>query len=253
MKNRRLVGIFFVLLGATGVLFAGERTLPVNPGDLLDVDLNTGGSIQIVGSATTREAKVVWLNKGCDEGDIRVSAENLGGRVHVSSEYSEPGKQKKCSVDINVSIPNRMDLETRTRGGNVYVTGVEGKISGETMGGNLGFKEIKGTLKMSTKGGNIFLEDSNTDGKVSTMGGNIIAKNVAGNIDASTMGGNVRLDNVVQREGHSISSAVNVTTMGGNIYVANAPYGVNVATKGGNIIVEKASKFVQADTMGGNI
>jgi DUF4097 and DUF4098 domain-containing protein YvlB len=235
------------------MVFAGERTLPVKPGDLLDIDLNTGGTIQIVGSPTLKEAKVVWLLGGCDERDIRVSVENEGGRIRVLSEYTKRGKTHKCSVNINVSIHNRMNLEARTRGGNVSVSGVEGKISGETMGGNLGFKEIKGTLTMSTKGGNISVEDSTVDGKVSTMGGNINVKNVAGNIDASTMGGSIYLDNVVQREGHSISSAVNVSTMGGNIYVATAPHGANVETRGGNIIIEKASKFVQAETMGGNI
>jgi len=253
MNSRGMMGVFFALVMSTGGLFAGERTLPVNPGDLLNVDLSTGGSIQIAGSPTTKEARVTWLYKGCDEGDIRVSAENAGGRIRILSEYTDRGKRSNCAVDINVSIPARMDLESRTRGGNVNVSGVEGKIAGETLGGNLGFKGIKGTLNMSTKGGNISLEDSNADGKISTMGGNINARNVAGNIDASTMGGNIHLDNVVQREGHSINAAVNVSTMGGNIYVANAPHGANVQTKGGNIGIDRASNFVEAETMGGNI
>jgi hypothetical protein len=253
MINRIWMGILFALLTAAGAVFAGEKSLPAHSGDLMNVELNTGGSIQITGSAASKEAKIVWQVNGCEEKDIRISAESLGGSIRVSSEYTDKRRQGNCSVNINVSIPNRMDLQTHTRGGNVNVSGIEGKISGETMGGNLRFKDIKGALKMATKGGNILLEDSNADGKVSTMGGNVMVKNVAGTIDASTMGGNIYLDNVVQREGYSINSAVLVSTMGGNIQVANAPLGAKVETKGGNIIVEKASKFVEAETMGGNI
>jgi hypothetical protein len=252
MKNKMLTGMTFASL-MIGVLFAGERVLPVKPGDFLDVDLNTGGSIQIVGSDVMKEAKITWLINGCDEQNRRISAENIGGRIRVLSEYTDHGKQINCSVKINASIPNRMDIKARTRGGSINVSGVEGNISGDTMGGNLGFKEIKGTINMSTKGGSISITDSDADGKVSTMGGSINIKNVAGNIDASTMGGGIYLDNVRQRDKHSISSPVNVSTMGGNIYVANAPYGANTKTMGGNITIEKASKFIQAETMGGNI
>jgi len=252
MKNTRLVLILLAVLTLVCGLAAEERTFQVGEGGSLDINLETGGSVEVEGS-TINEVKVDWKIEGRDADNVQVSVDRSGERVRIVSKYIENRRRNSSSVRLRILIPNRFNLDIETKGGNINIANVEGKIDGETMGGNLVMLKLRGELKLSTMGGNISLTDSDVDGKVSTMGGNITVNSVAGDVDVSTMGGNVNLDNVVQRGDHSIDKAVDVSTMGGNIVVANAPHGANIETKGGNILIKRSSKLIEAETMGGNI
>jgi len=247
---------FTIFLAAAMMLLQGfaadESAIQVNPGGTLDADIETGGSVHIKGS-DVNEIRVRWQTDGRDTDNIRIAVEKTGKGARITSTHSDGRRQGGHSLEIWVTTPKRFDLDVRTKGGNVEVADIEGKIAGQTMGGNITFMGITGELSFSTMGGNISLADSDVDGKVSTMGGNITVKNVAGNAHVSTMGGNVVLENVLERGGRSIDKAVEVSTMGGNITVANAPRGARVETKGGNIVIKKSAEFVDAKTMGGNI
>jgi DUF4097 and DUF4098 domain-containing protein YvlB len=249
MKIPRFVLMLLAAVSVTQWVPAEERTFPVGPGGNLSINMGTGGSIEVKGSADS-QVRVNWDITGPDADNLRVTAEATGNQVRISTDRRRGGG---ATVKLWVSVPNRFDLDVRTMGGNMTIGTIEGKIVGETMGGNLTLTGLKGELKISTKGGNISLADSDIDGKASTMGGNITIRSVAGNMDVSTMGGNVILDNLVQRGGHSINKVVEVSTMGGNIDVANAPRGAKVDTQGGNIVIKKSGELIDARTMGGNI
>jgi len=252
MRIKITAMLFAAAMVLSNGLAAQESAIQVNPGGTLDVDIGTGGSVHIKGS-DGNEIRARWQTNGRDAENIRVAVEKTGRGARITSSYGDGRRQGGQSLEIWVTTPRRFDLDVRTKGGNVEVADIEGKIAGQTMGGNVSFTGINGDLSFSTMGGNISLADSDVDGKVSTMGGNITVKNVAGDAHVSTMGGNVVLENIVERGGRSIDKVVEVSTMGGNIAVANAPRGARVETKGGNIVIKKSAESVDAKTMGGNI
>jgi DUF4097 and DUF4098 domain-containing protein YvlB len=252
MRHSRLAIILIAALISAGSLIAGERTFPAAPGEMLDIDLRTGGSIEVKGSSAN-EARVEWDMRGFDDDNIRVEVDKSGGKIHVRSNYIRRSGKNSGSGRFRISVPNRFDLDMNTMGGNIDIVDIKGTVSGETMGGDLVLKGLIGDLEFTTMGGNIILSDSDVDGRVKTMGGNITIDNVAGDVEPSTMGGNILLDNIIRRGSHAIDKPVNISTMGGNITVANAPHGAKVDTKGGDIVIRKSSEAVEAKTAGGNI
>lgn len=219
-------------------LFAAQR-VPAKSGGTLDVKLNPGGAITIVG---TSAAEVV-VEATNDEGNVEVS--RRGDTVTVERDMGR-------RVDLRIEVPSSFNIQLHTNGGGVSIANVSGTIKGRTMGGPLKLEKLRGKLDMETMGGNIDLTDSEVDGEVSTMGGRVLLKNVSGDINGKSMGGNVIYDNVTRPDG-STGKAVVISTMGGRIDVATAPAGADVKTMGGDIHIKQAAEYVKASTMGGDV
>ncbi|MHB0971483.1 MAG: DUF4097 family beta strand repeat-containing protein [Thermoanaerobaculia bacterium] len=220
-------------------LAAASRELKVSPGQLLEIDLNQHGAIEITG--TDRNVVAVDSSK-----EVEISQSSRG--VRVESNLMKGGGK----MTLRVEVPRKFDVTIDTLGGGITINNVEGEIRGKTMGGKLTLGNLRGTLNLTTMGGNIELRDSVVEGSVETMGGQVLLKNVAGGVKGSSMGGNVIYDNVKGPEG-STGKAVVISTMGGRIDVAAAPHGADVKTMGGAIEIKEAAEFVKASTMGGDI
>ncbi len=244
---------FFLLLAA-GAAAAEEWRFEAAPGGLLEIDLKTGGAVVVragEGGAVVREV----ARRGRDAGKIRLTAEQTPGGVRVRSEY-EGTKSGSGSVDVEVTVPARFDVQLSTLGGEVSLSGLEGKFSGRTMGGAIRLRELTGEASLTTMGGGIEVVDSTLDGTVETMGGSILFRNLEGDLKGKTMGGSVRTEGVrrpAAEAGGRAEGPVEITTMGGDVKVADAPQGARLSTMGGDIVVERAARFVRASTMGGNV
>lgn len=238
-----------------------QREIRVSPGQLLDLDLDAGGDVQIVGSnRSTVRVRVEEGRRGCNP-ECRVDVQDTGRGVRVHSYFVDSDRRSQSSnLRVSVEVPNRFDVRVHTTGGEVDIDNVSGKITGRTMGGKLELRRLGGRLDLSTMGGAIRLADSRVDGKVHTMGGEVLMENVQGGVEGSTMGGKV----VRRGAGAPTPSAaaagrqgergpVRVHTMGGDIQLADAPGGANVNTMGGDIHIGRASGPVRANTMGGTI
>lgn len=252
MKIKTILAVALLLaLSGTAQGEVVEKEFTVNPGQTLEVDLDTGGSVTIKGSDVN---KVVVRGRltGRDVTDIDFRVERMNNGVKIESEYKSSWRNHSGGVDLEVTVPSRFDLDVETLGGEIAVDGVEGYLEGSTMGGQLDLRNLKGTVDMSTMGGNVRLVSSKVDGEVSTMGGRVELRDVEGNVKGKSMGGNVIYDNVRPAAG-AAARPVEISTMGGDIEVPSAPGGANVSTMGGDIEVESAAKFVKAKTMGGDI
>jgi len=229
-----------------------EKKFEVKPGEKLDVNLKTGGSISISGWAKNVVNIKVYLKNGQSEGcEIRI--EKLGQVIEVESEF-DPFKHENCrSPKLEIQVPHQFDLKLKTMGGDITINKVEGEIGGKTMGGSLKLSHLKGKIRMTTMGGKISLTDSDIDGYVKTMGGRVLLENVVGDIKGSSMGGNVVYRNVRSRNGKSTGKMVKISTMGGDIKVDKAMEGADVVTMGGDIRIKYAKKSARAKTMGGDI
>jgi DUF4097 and DUF4098 domain-containing protein YvlB len=278
MKKSAVIVFCCLLVVAVGAEAQRVEEFDVSSGELLEVDLEIGGSVEIRG--WDRQSVRVELEprgRGM-EPEIEIRRTDEGVSVEISANHGEwTGAAMGLAVEneernerareerkrhrggdhkgyrVKVQVPLRFNIELETMGGGITISDVEGEIEGETMGGQLELSNLKGELDISTMGGNIRLVDSEVDGEVSTMGGKVLLENVVGDVDGSSMGGNVVYKNVERRDGSSTGKEVHITTMGGEIELAEAPHGAKLHTMGGKIEVDSAAKFVEAETMGGDV
>ncbi len=232
--------------------FAGEikKEFDVSPGQLLEVDIKTGGSVHVFGEKQDKVVVTVHHLGSKLRDNVWVEIDKSSSGVTVSS-GADGNSNSKLRFDI--SVPEKFDIDVTTMGGEIVVANVEGNLKGETMGGEIALIRLKGEVDFSTMGGDIELKESDVDGKVGTMGGQVLFKDIIGDVNGSSMGGNVIYKNVRSRDGKSKGKEVNISTMGGQINVDEALSGANVSTMGGDIEVNKAKLYIKANTMGGDI
>ncbi len=249
-----------LLCALASALWAGTpivENYPFSPGQKLEVDLKTGGAIDIEAwDEDTVQLEYTLRAKNEDLYVIEHQETDFG--IRLSLRFRIRTLKSNFGINVKLMVPRLADLDIYTSGGDLTITGIEGEIEGKTMGGAIRLKDLIGKVQLTTMGGNVRVEDSDLDGRVKTMGGNIMFHDVIGNIDGKTMGGNVVYDNVKLRERGGDGSftpddVVNIHTMGGEIKVEDAPFGAKLKTMGGGITVKSAGHFVDANTMGGNI
>jgi DUF4097 and DUF4098 domain-containing protein YvlB len=219
-----------------------KREFDTKPGKRLELDLSSGGSMDITGWDKEVVSISVDVRRG-DEEDYSFDFKERSSGIQVEVSYDGHGWGRhggSGDVSVDIFVPKQYDLEINTRGGDIRIKGVEGFM-------------LKGEVDLTTMGGEIRVEDSDLDGQVKTMGGEISLRDVIGDLDASTMGGEVSYRNLKKRDTRKDAREVKISTMGGEIQVDDAPGGANVSTMGGDIRVRSARKYVKAKTMGGEI
>lgn len=250
---KRIIYTFIALLWLLAGSAAAADAPWVFPADKIRkvvVDLQCGGAIDVVAWEQKQVQAAVTYQKGHENGwNIRCTPK--GDVLEVSCDAGKSNNRRTPSFSLHV--PVTIDLELKTMGGGISVTGVHGSIGGRTMGGALQYRNIQGELRMKTMGGDIELRDSDVDGEVTTMGGRVLIENVIGDIKGRSMGGNVVYRNARKRGGSPGGKVVKIHTMGGDIHVDEAEDGADLETMGGAISVKSAKKFVKAKTMGGDI
>lgn len=283
MKNLILIGLFVIVI--TGILFSADPALissnfpmsmfsgttqktienfideddqvitkefNVSPGKLLDIDLRTGGTINVKGwdkNVVSIKARL----SGRDWKDIQLDMDENSGDIRITSDADRIRKHWRANVDMEIYVPVKFDVRFETMGGEVTLDNIEGEMNGQTMGGELNLSNLKGNVDLKTMGGNIDLRNSDVDGEVNTMGGNVTIEDVSGSVKGSSMGGNVIYKNVKRKGQTSTDKEIKISTMGGAINLDEAPAGADVHTMGGDITITSASKYVKAKTMGGDI
>jgi len=238
----------FVLYAATDRMI--DKSFPLTMGGKLEVDLDTGGEIEITGWDKTEIAvKVMISGDDADRVDVTLDPGPALFRIHAAL-----NKRRHVDVDLDFTIyvPAKCDIRIDSNGGGVKIEGVEGKLSGKTMGGALELARVKGEIQLETMGGSATVVSSEADGEVSTMGGDVRIRDVKGNLKGSTMGGEVTYENVTGRSASSDDEEMHISTMGGDIKIASTDKKVNAKTLGGDIDVAKAEE-VSVTTMGGDI
>ena len=247
--------MILLVLSINNLLFSSEKMkkeFNVKSGEQLEIDLDTGGDIEVTGWDKDI-VSITVLTEDDDLDDYDIDIEEYSKGVTVNIDYR--GRRHSHSGDmlISANVPLKFDVELNTMGGDILIKNVDGEFDGQTMGGDLGFIDLKGEMDMSTMGGDIQAENCELDGKVSTMGGEIDFLDVVGDINASTMGGDVTYKNIKKSDSRSDGNEVKISTMGGEITIDEALFGADVTTMGGDIIIKSAGKFVVAQTMGGDI
>jgi DUF4097 and DUF4098 domain-containing protein YvlB len=270
--KRVLITLTAIILGVC-LSYAGERIekeFDVSPGEFLEMNLETGGSIDIMGWDDNKISVKAYLS-GSDYEDCNIEFDKKSGGLEILSSYDHRRRSRSSHLEFEIRVPKRFDLDIETNGGDITVENVEGKLLGITHGGDLDLADLKGDIRFKTNGGNvechglsgeadlktnggsITCTDSEINGEAHTNGGNVNIRNVSGDFECTTNGGQVSYENDDDFSSQTKTEVIRINTMGGDIDVDNAPLGADLHTNGGDIEIKSAGRFVEASTNGGNI
>jgi len=266
MRIQNLLTLIAALACCAGASLAdddrSDREFDAEPGGTLVLDMESGGSAVIEGWDENR-IRIVWSDRVNEPEDWDVEFETDGDELRMVTELANRDIHTS-SLQAEIWVPGRYDIEFESVGGSLHVTGVEGRFSGRTAGGSLELHDVHADVDLRTGGGRIEVTDSRVDGRMKTGGGAVLVKNVIGDLRATSGGGNVQYINVRNTDDEILmpsgltgdglgEKTVMISTAGGRISVKEAPEGAVVSTGGGNVRVRGADRFADANTGGGDI
>lgn len=222
-----------------------ERSLPVEPGGTLRIDL-PGGNIEV---DTHDDARVELDGYASGNFEFVVDVNERRGEISVRGHRRGFLPFFGGRVELQARIPEVFSLNVKTSGGRIDVQDVHGDVVAETSGGPIELEEIEGTVDVTTSGGRIQAQEIRGDLSARTSGGTIHVSEVTGRVDVRTSGGGIRV--------RDAGGEVRANTSGGPIEVRfeGVPEG-DLRTSGGSIEVEveeDASFDLHAETSGGRV
>jgi len=265
MKNnllwlRRLIGLSLLLPLVLLAQDTGSRSksFTVSKGGTLDISTGSG-DIQIR-VWTKNEVHVEAEGIDPDELD-RLEMTQSGNTVRVKF---RPRWRSGSDARFLIDVPSEFNLEMRTAGGDLGVTGaLKGELNGSTSGGDIKLDDVDGKIDMSTSGGDVRCGHVRGDAMLKTSGGDIELEDASGDVQVSTSGGDIRVGDVgkslkARTSGGGIKignvgGEADVSTAGGDIRVGKVSGQASMSTAGGDIALESASGRVIAKTAGGDI
>jgi DUF4097 and DUF4098 domain-containing protein YvlB len=189
--------------------------------------------------------------------DFELKFDRDGKDLRIEGDYKRKNSLfswatgKRLKVKFIITVPEKYNLDLRTRGGSIKISDIEGEVKAKTSGGSLTFDYVKGTLWGKTSGGSINLEGCSGNVEVNTSGGSIRIGKVAGEVKAHTSGGSIRVKEVM--------GTINASTSGGSVsaYISKQPTGdCKLTTSGGSVTARLAAGIkvnVYAKTSGGRV
>jgi DUF4097 and DUF4098 domain-containing protein YvlB len=229
-----------------------EREFVVSMGKRLEVELLTGGSIEISGWPKECVSVVARLG-GWNWRNCAIKFDESASGLRISSSSAGNHQLIDPFIALEIKVPNRFDINIISRGGDLELDGISGLFEGVTNGGSLSLTNLKGKLNLKTLGGDITLTSSEVSGEVHTNGGQVFIKDVIGGVKGFSQAGHVRYSNSRERDEDELAQELSISSMGGPVGIETAPSGANLATMGGDIYVGSAALYVKARTMAGNI
>jgi len=248
-------GSLFGAIALLGALSAGaaraedfERTVPVEPGGTLRIELSTG-SIDVE-THDLSEVEIDARTSGWARRAMRFELEVDDDEVRLIGSRSSwlpglgPGR-----VEVTARIPELFSVDLHTSGGHIDVQEVTGQVEAHTSGGDIELNQIVGGIEVETSGGSIKAGEIRGDLAAKTSGGSIHVSEVNGNVEVETSGGPIRV--------RDVDGNVEAQTSGGAISVrfTGAPAG-DLETSGGSIEVQfppSEGVDLEAETSGGRV
>jgi DUF4097 and DUF4098 domain-containing protein YvlB len=246
-----LLSFLSAQLFANGLDLLHDKKFEVREGELLELEISTGDIIIDSWNENTVSIKIFGNSKA--ENKLEFTFEKTGKGVLVKAEKKGSSWFKWFSsikLRAEVKVPKTFSIESKTSGGNVKLSNVEGRLALKTSGGDIFIENSSGELTAKTSGGNVASKNHSGPATLSTSGGDIETFNLEGDIDASTSGGNLNLN--------VNNGKVDAGTSGGDVELnySGENMGVQLSTSGGNIIVKLPIEFsanVYCKTSGGDV
>ncbi|MBN2013096.1 DUF4097 family beta strand repeat protein [candidate division KSB1 bacterium] len=201
---------------------------------------------QTEAEAVLKDVESAYVQRG---NIIEISGPNVS-RSYISSRFT-------------IKVPVKFDIKINTRGGDITVANLAGKVDLNTSGGDIKITNIDGIVNAKTSGGDVEVIKTKQQVNVKTSGGDVTIRDVDGPIDAKTSGGNISVtNNKAYVKAYTSGGDVNLTnvgaevdahTSGGDIEVMGSQGSISVSTSGGDVRLQNIGGNVSAHTSGGDI
>jgi len=247
-----------------------DLELSVQPGQLLDVDLNSvTGSIEITGSDGDTFAIEGTVSAREWRDDSEVTVDQSGDGIRIYSEYVERGRQsnrRRLRVDLTIRVPRSFDV--RVNGAmDTTLRDIEGSITAWTGNADIEASGLRGEADLSVANGNLRISDSQIEGELSHTNGSLSFRNgsfhgeldgtngsaeidqVSGDIEVGYTNGTVRMGDVAGNlRGETTNGSVRAGTVDGEIRIETVNGSVSATLAGGNRVeIETLNGSVEID------
>ena len=165
-----------------------DTALTVASTPTLSVDLETGGSLRIIGG-TSRVLRVhVSGAQLC--ADCGVAVTQTGTSVQVRTRRGLPNG-RLVNLHVDIEVPVQVNVELSSAGGGVEIEGIDGTLTGATQSGALSLRRISGAVELQTRRGDVTLRESYVSGMLRTFEGRVLFEDVGGRVEGSSARGRV--------------------------------------------------------------
>ena len=154
-------------------------------------------------------------------------------------------------VEYRLTVPHGFNADLETSGGPIYLRSLDGEVNARTSGGGITLTGGKGKAVVHTSGGPIRITDVAGDVDASTSGGRISIERNTGRVKAHTSGGGIDI--------REATGTVNASTSGGGVtasLVGQPKEECRLYTSGGSIKVSLRKDIhvdLDASTSGGGV
>jgi hypothetical protein len=154
-------------------------------------------------------------------------------------------------VEYRVRVPQKFNADVETSGGPIYLSSLNGEVNARTSGGAITLTGGNGRAVVHTSGGSIRMSDVAGDVDASTSGGSISIERNSGRVKAHTSGGGIEIRQAM--------GAINASTSGGGVsasLVGQPKEESRLYTSGGSINVSLSRDVrvdLDASTSGGRV
>ncbi len=204
-----------------------QLSAPLSPGSSFAAQTHNG-SITITGADVTDcNLTATIIARATTEEDAKKLAERTTIKLEpfgdkLTAKIDKPTflMNQSVSVSLDVTLPNRTDLELTTHNGSIIITNITGRLNGTTHNGKVTAEQISGTAELRTHNGSVICREVSGDTQLKTHNGNVklyyseaapsvcnislityngsidltTPSNFSGKVDASTHNGSIRTD-----------------------------------------------------------
>ncbi len=204
-----------------------QLSAPLSPGSSFATQTHNG-SITITGADVTDCNLTATITaRATTEEDAKKLAERTTIKLEpfgdkLTAKIDKPTflMNQSVSVSLDVTLPNRTDLELTTHNGSIIITNITGRLNGTTHNGKVTAEQISGTVELRTHNGSVICREVSGDTQLKTHNGNVklyyseaapslcnislityngsidltTPSNFSGKVDASTHNGSIRTD-----------------------------------------------------------
>jgi hypothetical protein len=164
LKSERIVELKAPL--AEGSLFEARThngSITINGADVNDCSIKA----TIVAYAPTKESAKELAE------EVKIELQPSGNKLIAKIDKPEFMRNRSVGVNLDVTIPNKTDLELATHNGHIKVTNIMGNVNNESHNGTITVAQVTGVIKLKTHNGSIICKEISGNTQIRTHNGRI--------------------------------------------------------------------------------
>ena len=188
------LGLLLALAGGAQASTRIEKDLKLAPGGTLDLDAS-GGDVTVKGTSESGARVVITTNIPDLESayDLRFDEQPQAVQIVAHRRSGASWQRHLTTLKFDIEVPRQTDVELKTGGGDVNVSGLEGIIRLKTSGGDVQVSDVKGNVEGATSGGDMRIRQVSGDLLLHTNGGDVRASGLGGRVEIHSGGGDIEV------------------------------------------------------------